>query len=178
MTWPSHALAVFDSFLDQIESQNIDRKTKLTVLAKLGSFDKNHRPALRRAIGCQILKENKALKKAPSLHLGRIFFYTWLPIRVRAAWDPRWLDHPLLSSLRQDPSFAPEALDRLCRRFKEHQDILGCIRRLSGHSSEGIPLEHYIRSLPIMVAVIHDLEFGPPLCQSPIATKQMEFDLA
>jgi hypothetical protein len=173
--WPLHALTAYHRLKDLLDANpDIYRNKKLTEIAGVGSFHRTQRAKLRHAIRRLLRRLNPELKEAPPPHLGRVYWYCWMPVRLRCCHDRRWLTHQLLKPLKTDTWLSEESLSRLSSAFDFAANPLEVLRRMAGHSSERTPLEHYIRTIPLMVAVEHDLRHLVQPSGSLQTSKQLE----
>jgi hypothetical protein len=104
---------------------------------------------------CQLLKSQNVREKRFQLHVPRITFASWWPIRILCAEHRYLLDElPYLGCLKLHPWFTNEALDRvweLVGGATGHS--LNVVRQIMGHASFGEFLETYCRSWPLLFSL-------------------------
>ncbi len=84
---------------------------------------------------------------ADCMHLPRIVFATFWPLRVVCARDRSLLDHAALNGIRDNIWFSPPMLDQLLKIVEDAEiDSLEILRRILGHASTYECIKDYCRS--------------------------------
>ena len=159
--WPDYALNAFDRFVDLGPQllDPVDRTSQLSDIAGMGTYTRKQVQQFQSALSAHL--KSVAPSGGGSTHVGRIGWYSWMPIRILCAQNPRLLGHPLLKDVVAGLLFDSESLERLRELFSEScGDVLFLLKRLADHSSDSIPAEHYIRSLHLLATLHHDLHYG------------------
>jgi hypothetical protein len=104
---------------------------------------------------CRLLKSQNVRTKRFHLHVPRITFASWWPVRVMCAEYRYLLDElPYIGCLKSHPWFTDEALDRLWELVGSATGhSLNVVRQIMGHASFGEFLETYCRSWPLLFSL-------------------------
>jgi hypothetical protein len=152
--WPVEELKHLREFVGWLKSKGLfDPKVRVTELAGFGRFEgKDSSPAAYRAVEKGVRAYFRDVDGPKGLHIPRIQFASWFPIRCLVAHH-RWLrDESILSCCKDDPWFTDEALDRLLNLYpSECYSVLEIERRILMQASPREIVLTYLRTLPVLV---------------------------
>jgi hypothetical protein len=150
--WPVAELDLLARFLKM--SAELNPKLTLMELAG-GQRVTEHNIDIGYSVLCQLLKSHNIRKKSFHLHVPRITFASWWPVRVLCGEHPYLINElPYLGSLRSHPWFSNEALHRVWQLVggaAGHSLNVG--RQIMGHASFGEFLSTYCRSWPLLFSL-------------------------
>ena len=159
--WPEYALRAFDALVDACKASKTPPCTRLSELAGFGTFKHEQNDFYREAFLKDINRRVEQKPRLQSTHFARSWWYSWMVVRVYCAWFPDLLRNPILTEHLKNPLFETSCLQRLLNIFPSPcSDLLAGLQKLASHASGERPWKHYIRSAPILMRLLHDLEYA------------------
>lgn len=150
LLWPKEELEYLLEFLAL--TKDIPNFTKILDLGEIKVSSNNWEKT--RAELSKALAEGTN-RPCVNLHLPRITWATFWPVRVHLAWNLCDFDHPLMGQLKSHRWFSVANLSKLRTLLETPvNDSVEIARRVMGHASWDQFITSYNRSWPLLVALL------------------------
>jgi hypothetical protein len=147
--WPEVELAHLRAFLKM--TSNLPSNATLLELIDARKISRDN-PDYAAQILRKKFSRTLEILGTSSLHLPRITWATYWPVRVWCAFQPEYLEHPSMIRIREHVWFSHEMLTKVRELVQDQAtDSLELARRLTGHASTYELIVDYCRSWPLLM---------------------------